>query len=83
MLDARSGLRAGAAEQATHVHRRLCQLTRGVWLEATVPHAPVCVVNEGAVVWYTPYAARYYALNEQLSLIYRSEGTFAALQMFT
>jgi hypothetical protein len=31
----------------------------------------------------SPGAARYHALHEQVGETYRSEGTFAALQMFT
>ena len=41
------------------------------------------VAHEPPVSELLPDAARYHALNEQVSETYRSEGTFAALQMFT
>jgi len=41
------------------------------------------VAHEPPVSELLPDAARYHALNEQVGKTYRSEGTFAALQMFT
>ena len=41
------------------------------------------VAHEPPVSELLPDAARYHALNEQVGETYRSQGTFAALQMFT
>jgi pimeloyl-ACP methyl ester carboxylesterase len=41
------------------------------------------VAHEPPVSELLPDAARYHALNEQVAETYRSEGTFAALQIFT
>jgi hypothetical protein len=41
------------------------------------------IAHEPPVSELLPDAARYHALNEQVGVTYRSDGTFAALQMFT
>jgi pimeloyl-ACP methyl ester carboxylesterase len=58
--------------------------TYGLDLVARFPdRVRTLVAHEPPVSELLPDAARYHALNEQVGEIYRSEGTFAALQMFT
>ena len=58
--------------------------TYGLDLVARYPgRVRTLVAHEPPVSELLPDAARYHALNEQVGETYRSEGTFAALQMFT
>jgi pimeloyl-ACP methyl ester carboxylesterase len=58
--------------------------TYGLDLVARYPgRVRTLVAHEPPVSELLSDAARYHALNEQVGETYRSEGTFAALQMFT
>jgi pimeloyl-ACP methyl ester carboxylesterase len=58
--------------------------TYGLDLVARYPgRVRTLVAHEPPVSELLPDAARYHALNEQVGETYRSDGTFAALQMFT
>jgi pimeloyl-ACP methyl ester carboxylesterase len=58
--------------------------TYGLDLVARYPgRLRTLVAHEPPVSELLPDAARYHALNEQVGETYRTEGTFAALQMFT
>jgi len=58
--------------------------TYGLDLVARYPgRVRTLVAHEPPVSELLPDAARYHALNEQVGESYRSEGTFAALQIFT
>jgi pimeloyl-ACP methyl ester carboxylesterase len=57
--------------------------TYGLDLVARYPdRVRTLVAHEPPVSELLPDAARYHALNEQIAETYRSEGTFAAMQMF-
>jgi pimeloyl-ACP methyl ester carboxylesterase len=57
--------------------------TYGLDLVARYPgRVRTLVAHEPPVAELLPDAARYHALNEQIGETYRSEGTFAAMQMF-
>jgi pimeloyl-ACP methyl ester carboxylesterase len=57
--------------------------TYGLDLVARYPHrVRTLVAHEPPVSELLPDAARYHALNEQVGETYRSEGTFAAMQVF-
>jgi pimeloyl-ACP methyl ester carboxylesterase len=57
--------------------------TYGLDLVARYPdRVHTLVAHEPPVSELLPDAARYHALNEQIGATYRSEGTFAAMQMF-
>jgi pimeloyl-ACP methyl ester carboxylesterase len=57
--------------------------TYGLDLVARYPdRVRTLVAHEPPVSELLPDAARYHALNEQIGATYRSEGTFAAMQMF-
>ena len=81
--DARRLLDAVSADQAD-VFGSSGGATYGLDLVARYPgRVRTLVAHEPPVSELLPDAAQYHALNEQVGETYRSEGTFAALQMFT